>query len=101
MQEERRRSMWEAPHVPARGKRRWMVDSSCGTAGETRTQNTAGTSARWSNTCQAGGGVRSQGQPTVCGWGVVASVVFRGGESPLQGEGLDGSTITLIFTWAR
>src|SRR5712691_12149833 len=41
---------------------------------------------------QAGGGVLSQGKPAGCGWGVVSSVVLGGGESPLQGEGLDGST---------
>src|SRR5207249_251431 len=41
---------------------------------------------------QAGGRVRSQGKPTVCGWGVVSSLVLRGGESPPHGEGLDGST---------
>ncbi len=28
----------------------------------------------------------------VCEWGVLSSIVLRGGESPLQGEGLDGST---------
>src|SRR6266516_5075148 len=41
---------------------------------------------------QAGGGVLSQGKPAGCGWGVVSSRVLGGGESPLQGEGLDGST---------
>src|SRR5207244_10557759 len=41
---------------------------------------------------QAGGGVLSQGQPTACGGGVVSRRVLRGGESPLQGEGRDGST---------
>src|SRR5512134_2117932 len=41
---------------------------------------------------QAGGGVLSQGKPAGCGWGVVSSVVLGGGESPLPGEGLDGST---------
>ena len=41
---------------------------------------------------QAGAGVLSQGKPAVCGWGVVSSIVLRGGESPPQGEGLDGST---------
>ena len=41
---------------------------------------------------QAGGRVLSQGKPTVCGGGVVSSGVLSGGESPLQGEGLDGST---------
>ena len=25
-------------------------------------------------------------------WGVLSSIILRGGESPLQGEGLDGST---------
>ena len=28
----------------------------------------------------------------ICLWGVLSSIVLRGGESPLQGEGLDGST---------
>ena len=41
---------------------------------------------------QAGGRVLSQGKPAVCGWGVVSSIVLSGGESPLHGEGLDGST---------
>jgi hypothetical protein len=43
-------------------------------------------------TRQGGGGVLLQGKPAGCGWGVVSSIVLRGGESPLQGEGLDGST---------
>jgi hypothetical protein len=41
---------------------------------------------------QAGREVLSQGKPAVCGWGVVSSIVLSGGESPLHGEGLDGST---------
>jgi hypothetical protein len=39
-----------------------------------------------------GGGGLCQGKPAVDVWGVVASVVLSGGESPPQGEGLDGST---------
>ena len=34
---------------------------------------------------------RATGTPTVCGWGVVSSVVLGGGESPPHGAGLDGS----------
>jgi hypothetical protein len=41
---------------------------------------------------QAGGEVLATGTPAVCVWGVVSSVVLRGGESPPHGEGLDGST---------
>ena len=41
---------------------------------------------------QAGGGVLSQGKPTACGGGVLSRIVLGGGESPLQGEGRDGST---------
>jgi hypothetical protein len=41
---------------------------------------------------QAGGGVLSQGKPTACGGGVVSRIVLSGGESPLHGEGRDGST---------
>jgi hypothetical protein len=33
-----------------------------------------------------------KGKPAVCVWGVVSRIVLGGGESPLHGEGLDGST---------
>jgi hypothetical protein len=33
-----------------------------------------------------------EGKAPVCVWGVVSSIVLGGGESPLHGEGLDGST---------
>ena len=32
------------------------------------------------------------GKATECFWGVLSTIVLRGGESPLQGEGIDGST---------
>src|SRR5262245_36625109 len=41
---------------------------------------------------QAGGGVLSEGKPIACGRGVVSRIVLGGGESPLPGEGRDGST---------
>ena len=40
---------------------------------------------------QAGGGVLSQESPPHAE-GVLSRIVLRGGESPLQGEGRDGST---------
>ena len=83
---------WGGPRRSCAWKPRSKVYSSGGPAGETRRRTKAGTAAaRW-QAGQAGGGVRSQGKPAGCGWGVVASVVLRGGESPPQGEGLDGST---------
>ena len=47
---------------------------------------------RWRPWREAGGEVLATGTPAVCAWGVVSSRVCSGGESPLQGEGLDGST---------
>jgi hypothetical protein len=41
---------------------------------------------------EAGGEVLATGTPAVGAGGVVASRVRSGGESPLHGEGLDGST---------
>jgi hypothetical protein len=41
---------------------------------------------------QAGGAELVTGMPTVCGWGVVSSIVLSGRESLPHGEGLDGST---------
>src|SRR5437588_11741585 len=41
---------------------------------------------------QASGEVLSQGKPAGYGWGVLSRIVLGGGESPLQGEGRDGST---------
>ena len=47
---------------------------------------------RWETGGRQVEAVRSQGKPTVGGWGVVSSRVLGGGERPPHGEGLDGST---------
>jgi hypothetical protein len=91
MQEERRWRTWEAPDVPASGKRQRMVYSSLGTQGETRTRSDAGTVPLMRNVRQGGGGVLSQGKTGARPWGVVSRRVLSGGESPRQGEGRDGS----------
>ncbi len=69
-----------------------MVYGYLGTEGETRTRNDAGTYALMRKAQQVGGEVLSKGKPAGCVWGVLSSVVLGGGESPLHGEGLDGST---------
>ena len=38
------------------------------------------------------GAGRLSGKVAVCEWGVLSGIVLSGGESPLQGEGPDGST---------
>ena len=62
-----------------------------GTAGETRRRHPAGTDVSRRTRGEEGGEGLATGTPTVCGWGVVSSVVLGGGESPPHGAGLDGS----------
>ena len=92
MQEERRRRTWEAPDAPVSGSLGvWSTarEAQKGKPGDgtmLEPQRRGGKRGR-----QAEEYCHRESPPDAAG-GVVSSIVLGGGESPPQGEGLDGST---------